>query len=118
LAYTRYQVVTTSVQQHKVFRWSSRHPVIANLLPWTIGMFFTMLYFVDLADFTWKWQAFFDPVSKITILLPPENSYQINFYIQTAFSAVVSLLTVWYSIRAWVAINENAESVRRKGMIT
>ena len=64
----------------------------------------------------WSWQAFFDPVAKITILLPP--SIFINFYIQTGFSAIVSVLTILYSVKAWIAINENAKSVRRKGMIT
>ncbi len=117
MAYTRYQVVASSASQHSVFRWASKHPVAATTIPWTIGIFFTLLYFIDIDNFSWSWRAFFDPVSKITILLP-SNSNPIIFFIQTTFSALVSLLTVVYSIRAWMAINENAKNVRSKGMIT
>ena len=65
----------------------------------------------------WWWQAFFDPVAKITILLPSDSN-PLNFYIQTGISAIVSVLTILYSVKAWIAINENAKSVRLKGMIT
>ena len=79
---------------------------MANIYPWKLPL-----------QMKWWWQAFFDPVAKITILLPSDSN-PINFYIQTGFSAIVSVLTILYSIKAWIAINENANSVRRKGMIT
>jgi len=117
MAYTRYQVATTSTAQHRVFRLATRYPVCATLLPWMIGVLFTLLYFIDIIEMRWWWQAFFDPVAKITILLPSDSN-PLNFYIQTGISAIVSVLTILYSVKAWIAINENAKSVRRKGMIT
>ena len=58
----------------------------------------------------------FDPISKLTILLP-SSSQPLTFYIQTAIGGIFSLLTIYYSIRAWLAINKNAKEIREKGMI-
>ena len=83
----------------------------------TFELQFCKYQIIEMLQMRWLWQAFFDPVAKITILLPSDSN-PINFYIQTGFSAIVSVLTILYSIKAWMAINENANSVRRKGMIT
>ena len=50
MAYTRYQVATTSTAQHRVFRMATRYPVCATLLPWMIGVLFTLLYFIDIIE--------------------------------------------------------------------
>ena len=50
MAYTRYQVATTSTLQNRVFRLATRYPVCATLLPWMIGVLFTVLYFVDIIE--------------------------------------------------------------------
>ena len=50
MAYTRYQVATTSTAQNRVFRLATRYPVCATLLPWMIGALFTLLYFVDIIE--------------------------------------------------------------------
>ena len=71
-----------------------------------------MLIFI----FKFPVQAFFDPISKLTILLP-SSSQPLTFYIQTAIGGIFSLLTIYYSIRAWLAINKNAKEIREKGMI-
>ncbi len=61
-------------------------------------------------------RAFFDPISKLTVLLPPPDN-PLSFYVQTALGAAVSLLTLHYTVRAWAAIAENAAAVRGRGMI-
>ena len=61
-------------------------------------------------------RAFFDPISKLTVLLPPPEN-PLSFYVQTALGAAVSLLTLYYTVRAWAAIAENAAAVRGRGMI-
>ena len=48
MAYTRYQVATTS--KHSAFRLATKYPVVATLLPWMIGVLFTLLYFVDIVE--------------------------------------------------------------------
>jgi hypothetical protein len=116
MAFTRHQVATSAVGQHRLFRWANTHKVLSSALPWVVGVIFTSLHFLDLTDLTVTFQAFFDPVSKLTILLPA-SSNPVNFYAQTGMGAAVSLLTMWYSVRAWVAIDANARSVRDKGMI-
>ena len=48
MAYTRYQVATTS--KHRAFRLATKYPVMATMLPWMIGVLFTLLYFVDIVE--------------------------------------------------------------------
>lgn len=117
MAFTRHQVVATSTSsQHGLFRWAQHHKLSATLLPWFIGIVFTCLHFVDVANGQLVFRAFFEPLSKLTILLP-SGERPTNYYVQTSLAGIVSLLTIWYSVRAWRVISINAKTVMQKGMI-
>jgi hypothetical protein len=116
MAFTRYQVATSSSSQQRIFRWAVKNRLWAAIIPWFIGLFFSLLHFVDFSTPRLTFQAFFDPISKLTILLPA-SSNPLNFYLQAGLGAVVSLMTITYSVRAWSAINENAKNITSKGLI-
>ncbi len=117
MAYTRYQVASSSSPSRNqwFFAWLGRHKVAAALVPWLIGIVFTSLHFVD-PKAGLQLVSYFDPISKLTILLPASSS-ALSFYIQTALAAGVSVLTLIFSVCAWRKIDENAKAVRKKGMI-
>ncbi|XP_059081126.1 uncharacterized protein LOC131878967 [Tigriopus californicus] len=117
MAFTRYQVASSSFRQHRIFSWATKHPGIASSLPWFVGLTFTSLHFFDIFSMQLTFQAFFDPISKLTILLP-SSTRPLNFYIQTSIGGMVSLVTIWYSIKAWKEINKNAKEIQERGMIS
>ena len=57
MAFTRYQVATSATSQHRVFRWAVTHPIWASVIPWIIGIIFTVLNFVDFAEWELVWQV-------------------------------------------------------------
>ena len=57
MAFTRYQVATSATSQHRVFRWSVTHPVWACAIPWLVGIVFTVLNFVNFAEWEFVWQV-------------------------------------------------------------
>ncbi len=123
MAFTRHQVVAATSSQHRIFRWANKHKLSASLMPWLIGTLITSLHFFNFTSAVQgngsailQLKAFFDPISKLTILLPPPDN-PLSFYIQTTLAAAVSMMTLYYTVRAWKAISDNAAAVRKRGMI-
>lgn len=57
MAFTRHQVVASSLSQHRIFLWSTRHPLLATILPWIVGVVFTSLHFLDIFTMTITFQV-------------------------------------------------------------
>ena len=114
MAFTRYQVVKNAhgalflVMQRSKF-------ASAFVAPWLIGAIITALHFVDPFNDEdgafFAFQAYFDPVSKLTILLPA-TSTAFSFYAQTTLAAILSLTTIAFSVLAWRDVSRSAEAVR------
>ena len=57
MAFTRHQVVASSLSQHRIFLWSTRNPLLATILPWVVGVVFTSLHFLDIFTMTITFQV-------------------------------------------------------------
>ena len=117
MAYIRKQVVSTMTGPNKLFGWIQKHEIGSSfIIPWAIGTFITSLHFLDPFSYELlEFKAYFDPVSKLTILLP-STSMAFSFYMQALLGAIFTIMTVIYSILAWKSVSVNANAVSSMGV--